>query len=167
VAGYTPASGRDRAALASRPSPYRVEFYGFREWLAQPDRLLGEMLIRALVDSGCFAAVSSPPYAGPVDYELGGVLERLEELDRPEPEPWAAGLGWRVALLDAQGNVLWRGRVDREQPSAARDPESVVAALASLVNDELDALVREVHAAVRQHLDLRPPEPDPPAPAGR
>jgi ABC-type uncharacterized transport system auxiliary subunit len=143
VSGLEAVRGRERPALAFRSSPYRLGFYATREWIARPDDMLSAMLVRALVDSGCFVQVLTPPYGTPVDLELGGTLERIESVEHEEH--WSGAIAWRLALFGPDGVALWRGRVDREQPAAEQTPEAVVAALSGIVRQELPAVVHTVH----------------------
>ena len=157
VPGFQARQGRDRVSLAYRTTPYRLEFYSYREWLAQPDEMLNEILIQALVDSGCFLSVVTPPYSGDVDYEVSGYLERLEQVETPER--WSAGVGWRAILSGADDRVLWRARVDREKPADALEAESVVRAASAIVDEEIRGLVGKIRDSLAQDLEQRAAKP--------
>ena len=157
VPGFEARLGRDRVSLAYRSTPYRLEFYSYREWLAQPDEMLNEILIQALVDSGCFLSVVTPPYSGEVDYEVSGYLERLEQVETPGR--WSAAVGWRAILSGADDRVLWRARLDGEKPAEALEAESVVRAASALVDEEIRNLVGRIRDSVVQDLEQRAAKP--------
>lgn len=140
----------DRLELVYRPAPHELRFDAYRLWAARPGRMLSDAVADHLRATGRFAAVSThPPLAA--DFELRGLVERLEEVDHDKTH-WTARLAMRFELVALPGDqVVWRHAFDTERALAAPRPGDVVTTLDAILADELARL----SAGLDQYLATR------------
>jgi len=148
VVGFTADEPYATARTAYRSSPYRLDYYNYHRWAADPRNLL-RATVRDYFERG--AARDGLPY------ELEGNIRRFEEVDGPA--------GWQGALtLDikvARGGAIVLQRTYAEtEPAEAKNPEAVAAALSRALQRVLDHVAADVAAAPRSSAAPR-------APAGR
>ena len=123
------------ARLAYRTSPYRLDYYAYHRWAADPRVLLAT----AARDYLEHAAASSG-----MPFELSGHIRRLEEVDGQD--------GWEAALaLDIRvrrdGKLLLERSYAETERAARRNPEAVAAALSAALGRILDQVVTELAAS--------------------
>jgi ABC-type uncharacterized transport system auxiliary subunit len=118
------------ARLAYRSSPYRIDYYVYHRWAADPRSLMAgaarDYLARAPV------AGEGPPL------ELVARIRRLEEVDDEAGRRGALAL--EVEVRRGGALVLARG-FEAEEPAAGAGPEAVVAALSRAVGRVLDEVI--------------------------
>ena len=126
--------------LAYRTSPYRLDYYTYHRWAADPRQLV-QAAARDYVERAAASGAGAETAGTPL--EITGHIRRIEELDAPA--------GWQGALaLDLRverGNTLVLARSYAEtEPAEARNPEAVAAALSRALARILDDLVAELAA---------------------
>jgi len=135
VGGFLADEPYATARMAYRSSPYRLDYYTYHRWAADPRNLL-HATVRDYFERG--GASDGLPF------ELEGNLRRFEEVDD--------AAGWQGALtLDvkvAHGGAIVLQRTYREsEPAEARNPEAVAAALSRALQRILDQVAADVAAA--------------------
>jgi uncharacterized lipoprotein YmbA len=125
--------------LAYRTSPYRLDYYTYHRWAADPRQLVQvaarDYLERAAAPSGCRVEAAGAPL------EISGHIRRIEELDAPTG--WQGVLAVDLRVERAGIPVLARSYAETE-PTEARNPEAVAAALSRALARILDRVVAEI-----------------------
>jgi cholesterol transport system auxiliary component len=125
----------DTTQMAYSVRPYRIAYFARNEWLDTPPRMLGPLLVRALRDSGAFANVVVPPYAGRFDLAL---KTRIVELDQDfDAEPATLRLRLHLESSDAAGRVVAMRDIEVDRPMRERTPEAGAIAANDAVADAL------------------------------
>ena len=126
--------------LAYRTSPYRLDYYTYHRWAADPRQLVQaaarDYLERA-VTSGHGAETAGTPF------EITGHIRRIEEIDTPAAWQGALVLDLRV---ERGGTLLLARSYAETEPAEARNPEAVAAALSRALARILDSVVTELTA---------------------
>ena len=125
--------------LAYRTSPYRLDYYTYHRWAADPRQLVQatarDYLERAAAPSECRGETTGAPL------EISGHIRRIEELDAPTGWQGVLAVDLRVERTGAL--VLARSYAETE-PAEARNPEAVAAALSRALARILDGVVAEL-----------------------
>lgn len=125
----------DSVRLARRTSPYRLEYYSFHRWAADPR----EIVAAAARDYLARAAVS--PDGQPL--RISGAIRRLEEQDSGGERRGVVAIDFQVS--QAGRSVLDR-RYEESEPATAGSPEATVAALSRALARLLDRLAADLAA---------------------
>jgi ABC-type uncharacterized transport system auxiliary subunit len=140
-----PAYDKDR--MVYRFSPYQFQYYNYMLWAVKPHRMVTDLLARHLERAGLFQAVLREYADKPPEYELGGMLEAIEELDAGDE--WFAHLVLNLQLhRRADGRVVWSKRIDAQKKVYNKQPVYVVKALSEILEAELDLVVHEFRQAL-------------------
>jgi uncharacterized lipoprotein YmbA len=123
------------ARMAYRTSPYRLDYYVYHRWAADPRQVVAAALRDYLEHGG--ADGDRPPL------ELSAHVRRFEEVDAPSG--WSAALAADVVVRDGARVVLERTYEDTE-PAESRNPEAVAAALSRALGRIVDRAVADVRA---------------------
>jgi len=121
------------ARLAYRTSPYRLEYYTYHRWAAEP-RLMVAIAIRDYVERAAVTGTGAP-------LELTGHLRRMEEVDGAIG--WSGDLAIDLRITRAGAAVLERSYAETE-PAESRDPEAVVAALSRALRRILERALADI-----------------------
>jgi ABC-type uncharacterized transport system auxiliary subunit len=132
--------------IAYRSSPFRLDYYTYHRWAADPRNLLRDTA-RDYLD----AAAGNAPV---VPIEIDGHIRRLEEVDAAD--------GWHAALtLDftvARGGAVLLERTYTESvPADGKRPEAVAAAVSRALARILDRLLADLPAASAGGVTSSPP----------
>lgn len=122
--------------IAYRTSPYRLDYYTYHRWAADPRRLLAATARDYLEQAGQKGA------AGPA-LEIEGHIRRLEEVDADDA--WEGALVLDLKVSRGGKQLLERSYTESE-PTQARNPEAVVAALSRALGRILDRLASDLAA---------------------
>jgi ABC-type uncharacterized transport system auxiliary subunit len=144
VARVTADPPYDTARIAYRVSPYRLDYYVYHRWAADPPRLVA-MAIRDWFGS------ASPD--GEEPFVVSAHLRRLEEVDAAD--------GWRGAFavdvrVERGGRTVLARSFDETEPAEGRTPEAVAAALSRALGRVLAEVTSALLADGRD--DRPPPE---------
>jgi ABC-type uncharacterized transport system auxiliary subunit len=133
VGAFTADAPYAGARLAYRTSPYRMEYYVYHRWAADPPAIVAgaarDYLERV------------PPAAEAAPLRLTGRIRRLEEVDRAGGRDGALALD--VEVRRGTEVVLTRGYADTE-PAENENPEASVAALSRALGRILDRVVADL-----------------------
>jgi ABC-type uncharacterized transport system auxiliary subunit len=136
VGAFTADEPYGTARLAYRTSPYRLDYYVYHRWAADPRRIVAAAARDYLERAA--SVVDGPPL------ELTGHIRRLEEADAAEGCHAVLALDVR---LERAGHVsLARPYADTEPADACR-PEAVAAALSLALGRILDRMVADLAPA--------------------
>jgi ABC-type uncharacterized transport system auxiliary subunit len=122
------------ARLAYRVSPYRLDYYVYHRWAADPPRLLAITVRDYFADAG---APGEPLI-------VSAHLRRLEEVDAAEA--WRGELAVDVTV-DRGGRTLLARSFTASEPAEHHTPEAVVAALSRALARVLAELTRTLAAS--------------------
>ena len=125
--------------------------YTYHQWRATPQSLVTDYLRRDLQASTLFLAVSGPGSSLPATHQLDGMVE--EWLERDENDRWLATAELTITLLDLRaktlpGLVLYQRTYRESEPSAKKNPGSVVEAMSRVMRTLSGRIIADVHAAV-------------------
>ena len=125
--------------------------YTYHQWRATPQSLVTDYLRRDLQASTLFLAVSGPGSSLPATHQLDGMVE--EWLERDENDRWLATAELTITLLDLRaktlpGLVLYQRTYRESEPSAKKNPGSVVEAMSRVMRTLSGRIIADVHAAI-------------------
>jgi ABC-type uncharacterized transport system auxiliary subunit len=136
-----------------RIGPNAMGTYEQNRWVEPPPSMCEEMLLTTLRQSRRYRSVQAVSSNAKGDYVVRGRLERFEQV---EGEPLLARVWLRVFLYDPkEGHTIWNGSYEHDEPIAAKDLNSVVAAL----NQNLQRGVLELATGIDQYLTAHPAPP--------
>ncbi len=148
VTGFSADEPYATARLAYRSSPYRLDYYTYHRWAADPRNL-----VRAAARDYFDRAVTGPG----LPFEIEGNIRRFEEVD--DPAGWQGALALDVKVTRG-GTVVLQRAYSETEPAAAKNGEAVAAALSRALQRVLDQVAAELTAA-------HPAGAAPPSAAGR
>jgi len=123
--------------IAFRSSPYRLDYYTYHRWAADP---------RNLVRAAARDYFERGTSAGDVPFEMEGNIRRLEEVD--DPAGWQGALALDVHVARGGSIVLERAYSETE-PAESKHPEAVAAALSRALQRILDQVATELSSPSR------------------
>ena len=124
------------ARLAYRTSPYRLDYYVYHRWAADP---------RQVVASAVRDYLEQPtrdPRGEP--FEVQGHVRRLEEVDEADGRSGAVALDLRV---ERGGRLVLERSYAATEPAEGRGPEATTAALSRALGRILDRLTADLAGA--------------------
>ncbi|MGR9106707.1 MAG: ABC-type transport auxiliary lipoprotein family protein [Gammaproteobacteria bacterium] len=132
--------------IAYTREPNRIEFYAHSEWADTPAQMIGPLLIRALEDSGRFAAVLSPGKGVAADFRLDSEIVKIQQEFNVSPSIGRVEL--RIQLIDlSNARVVGTRTFQATVPAPTDDPAGGVEAInraLSMVFDQILAYFDEV-----------------------
>ena len=136
-----------------RTGPNAMGLYEEHRWSEPPAAMFEEMLLHALRQSHRYKSVQLLTSNAHGDYVLRGRVERFEQVDG---SPVVARVWLRLSLYDLKnGQTVWNGSYEKDEPASANDFPSIVAAL----NLNLQKAVLELTAGVDEYLAAHPQPP--------
>ena len=141
----------DRDVIVYRDGDHATGTYYYSRWSANPGDMIADLLARDFADSGLYRAVQRGPSLLPVDYQLTGTIEEIEE--RVGGSGCAAHLTLRVLLVHATGSgdpVRLKKAYSGDESCACNQPRAFAAAMsrtllrisAELQQDTYDAVAK-------------------------
>lgn len=144
VADFGSAAGYDTTRLAYRISEQEIRYYGHRQWVAEPPRMLSELAVRLLRASGRFSEVGRGDRVKDPDLILEASVEALEEVDSPKEE-WFARLAMTLHVRRGDSDrILFRHAFDTTMPCARRNPDEVARGASKIFAREMEKLARRM-----------------------
>jgi ABC-type uncharacterized transport system auxiliary subunit len=151
----TMAEAYRRSQIVYRQSAYQMQFYAYHLWVTDPDRMIGDLLLKHLRASRLFENASRSLEATRPDFQLTTDVQAIEEYDGPNN--WYAHLTIEYQLLDdSTGTVVWKQQYDLRKAVAAQEPVFVVRELTALLEATNDQLVVELEKVLQDQLARRP-----------
>jgi ABC-type uncharacterized transport system auxiliary subunit len=141
------------AKIVYRDLSFGRQEYHYHQWRSAPQVLAADYLRRDMQASGLFLAVSGPGSALPATHRIEGMVEEWLEVDGQDR--WLATAELTVTLLDlraasAPDMVLFQRTYRGSEPSAKKNPGSVVEAMSRVMRELSGRIIADVHAAVRE-----------------
>lgn len=137
--------------LVYRDLSFGRQEYFYHHWRATPQALVADFLRRDMQASGLFLAVGGPSSSLPATHRLEGIIEEWMEVDGEDN--WLATASLTVTLLDLRAKtlpelVLFQRTYRESEPSAKKNPGSVVEAMSRVMQRLSGRIIADVHAAV-------------------
>lgn len=134
--------------IVYRHSPYEVQFYHYRRWIAPPPRIVSEMILTQVRSSKLFQRAVPASERSAADYVLKGHITAFEEWD--EHNAWFGNVRITFQLYKTGSDeVLWQNEYGVRTPSAARDPLEVVKAISASLNQVVEQAVADISRKLR------------------
>jgi ABC-type uncharacterized transport system auxiliary subunit len=147
VREFVAVSGYDAPGMAYRTNHNELHYWNYRRWVADPARMLTEVVIRHLRSSGHFSAVEYGGEEVRPHAVLHGQVVAIEEVDTEDH--WSAHLAMAFQLRDPETQqVLLRHAFDVTRPCPEQHPRSVAATLSQILADQMKPLQSKIHGAI-------------------
>jgi ABC-type uncharacterized transport system auxiliary subunit len=140
----------DRAPIVYREGEHATGTYFYSRWSANPGSMVADLLARDFAESGLYRAVQRGLTLLPIDYQLNGEIEEIEQ--RVTAEGCSAHLRLRLLLVHASGNtdaVRLRKTYSGDEPCRC-DADAVAAAMSRLLERISAELQHDTHEAIAQ-----------------
>lgn len=140
------------ARIVYRDLSFGRQEYHYHQWRAAPQVLVADYLRRDLQASGLFLAVAGTGSSLPATHQIEGLVEEWLEVDGQDR--WLATAELTVTLLDLRASnvpdlVLFQRTYRGSEPSAKKNPGSVVEAMSRVMRELSGRIIADVHAAVQ------------------
>lgn len=148
VAAFAAASGYDSPRIVFRTTRHEIQYWGYRQWAAEPARLLAEATMRHLRASGLFSEVTASDRIREPDAILEASVNAIEQVDHAKS--WDARLAMTIIVRRGSGEqVLLRHAFDATRPCERRHPDEVAKGVSRILEDEIKRLAPRIAAALR------------------
>jgi len=133
----------EKFQIVVRRNPYELQFSEANVWAVKPNRMLSDMIARALVDAEIFTAVGRELGELRPDYILGGDLHAIEVYD--SEDVWFAHLSLSMSLTRySSSETLLVFSFDERRPVPERTFAQAARALSGLLSTATDELVKRL-----------------------
>lgn len=141
------------AKIVYRDLSFGRQEYHYHQWRAAPQSLAADYLRRDLQASGLFLAVAGTGSSLPATHRIEGMVEQWMEVDGQDS--WLATIELTVTLVDLRARampdaVLFQRTYRGSEPSAKKNPGSVVEAMSRVMRELSGRIIADVHSAVRE-----------------
>lgn len=149
VANFTAAAGFDSTRLAYRTAKQEMRYYGYRQWAADPPRIIAEAAMRYLRSSGLFREVDLGDRVRDPDLILEGNVDAIEEV--VDGAGCKAHLALTLRLRDARSDkVVLEHAFDSQRVCARRHPQEVAGRIGEILEKEITALAPRLAGKARK-----------------
>ena len=142
----------DRQSILYREDSYSTGTYLRSRWAVNPAAMVADLLVRDFSGSGAYGAVSQGLSLAPRDYQLGGEIEEIEEIETGDG--CAAHLRLRMSLVRLRGAagqpVLLNASYAADESCACGDARALARAMSEALQQISTQLQRDVHAAIEK-----------------
>ncbi len=136
-----------RSQIVYRQSANQMEFYGYHLWAVDPDRMVGDLVIKHLKAATLFENVTRTVETYVPDFYLGCDIQAIEEYDGKDA--WYAHLSVEYQLENAKTNqIAWKSLYDLRKKVAQQEPVYVVRELTSLLETINSRMVKELEVSL-------------------
>ena len=136
-----------RNQIVYRQSAYQMQFYAYHLWSVDPDRMLGDLLLKHLRAARLFTNITRSAESYTPDFHLTCDIQAIEEYDAPET--WYARLAVEYQLIEEKsGDVVWKKLFDLRKSVSQQEPVYVVRELSALAETIHERLVEELEVAL-------------------
>ena len=134
-----------RSQIVYRQSSYQMLFYSYHLWAVDPDRMIGDLLLKHLGAARLFDNVTRSIETYSPDYQLTTDIQAIEEFDGPSA--WYAHLAVEYQLIEQKnGQVVWKKLYDLRKTVSQKEPVYVVRELSALLETMNNSLVQELES---------------------
>ncbi|NIR52506.1 hypothetical protein GWO43_28330 [candidate division KSB1 bacterium] len=136
--------------IVYRDSPYEVQFYHYRRWIAPPKKLVTEKIFEQFRSSGYFRKVVSLPAKVELDYILKGRIEAFEEWD--ERNSWYGLVSVDFKLQNPKTReIVWEKTFSERTPAQKKEPVEVVKAISQSLYKVIGNALDEIKHNLRDY----------------
>jgi len=134
-----------RAQIVYRQSAYQMQFYNYHLWAIEPERMMGDLLVKHLRAAKLFQNTTRSVEEYEPDFTLATEVQSIEEYDFQEQ--WYAHLAVEYRLEDGKtGQIVWKKAYDLRRKVSQPEPVYLVR--------ELSALVEIIHSRLVAEMDI-------------
>ncbi|MFQ5601883.1 MAG: ABC-type transport auxiliary lipoprotein family protein [bacterium] len=134
--------------IVYRYSPYEVQFYHYRRWVAPPKKIVAETVHKHYRASGVFKRVVNLPSTFKIDYILKGRILAFEEWD--ESQAWFGIVTLEFQLHNSANNeIVWEKTITEKTPAASKAPVGVVQAISESLNVVVKKSIEEIRTVLK------------------
>lgn len=122
-----------RPQIVYRQSPFQLRYYVYRVWAVKPERMVTDLIHKHILAANLVSNVVRRFDEGhKPDYEIGGMIEAIEEYD--SDELWFAHIAMRINLIRIKdGRTMYSRRFDHRKRVFQHEPEYVVREMSALM----------------------------------
>lgn len=139
----TSAPGYDSERMAFRVEHNELRYYGFREWVTTPPKLIEEAVLRHLEVSKRFSQIDLDERMKDPQAVLTIHIDALEEIDEKERTKARLALSFTLRGVDTD-RVLLRHSFDEQRVCAERHPGVVARAISAILGQQMNLLVQRL-----------------------
>ena len=132
--------------IVYRQSPYQVQFYHYRRWVAPPKKIVTEKVLKQFQASGVFANVVRIPSASKIDYTLKGEIQAFEEWD--EGGSWYGLVTIELKLQNMDLEIVWNKVLSEKTRIEKKEHIEIVKA----ISQSLDKVVKRSIEEIKNNL---------------
>jgi len=140
----------DRQPIIHREGEHATGAYFYSRWSANPGYMVADLLARDFAESGVYRAVQRGLTLLPIDYQLTGEIEEIEE--RVTAEGCGAHLRLRLLLVQISASteaVRLRKTYSGDEPCHC-DADALAAAMSRVLERISTELQRDAHEAIAE-----------------
>ena len=134
--------------IVYRQSPYQVQFYHYRRWVAPPKKIVTEKVLKQFQASGLFANVVRIPSAIKNDYTLNGEIQAFEEWD--EGGSWYGLVTIEFKLQNSDFEIVWQKVFSEKTIVEKKEHVEIVKA----ISQSLNKVVKDSIEGIKNNLKL-------------
>ena len=134
--------------IVYRQSPYQVQFYHYRRWVAPPKKIVTEKVLKQFQASAVFANVVRIPSATKIDYTLNGEIQAFEEWD--EGGIWYGLVTIEFKLQNTDLEIVWNKVFSEKTTIERKNHIEIVKA----ISRSLDKVVRSSIEEIKNNLKV-------------
>ena len=128
--------------IVYRQSPYQVQFYHYRRWVAPPKKIVTEKVLKQFQSSGVFANVVRIPSATKIDYTLNGEIQAFEEWD--EGGSWYGLVTIEFKLQNSDFEIVWQKVFSEKTIIEKKEHVEIVKAISQSLNKVVKGSIEEI-----------------------
>jgi len=149
-----------RPQIVYRQSPFELLYYNYKLWAVKPNRMITDLVLKQLTAANLAAHVVERYDEGlKPSYELGGVIEALEEYD--SDQLWFAHLAVRLSLTRlSDGAVLYSRQFDNRKRVFNYSAEAVVQELSAILEFMVVQAMHDIDAVFAKETGFVPQQAD-------
>jgi len=134
--------------IVYRNSPYEVQYYHYRRWIAPPRKMVKEKIIEQFSSSGIFERVIGLPSHTQPDYVLQGKIKAFEEWD--EDGSWYGLVTLSFELQKSETKeIIWEKTFSEKTPASKKEPVDVVKAISNSMQKVVQQAIIEIEQELK------------------
>jgi ABC-type uncharacterized transport system auxiliary subunit len=144
----------NRSQIVYRQSPFELRYYFYKLWAVKPNKMISDLIQKHLASISFVSHVIRRYDEGiKPAYELGGVIEALEEYD--SDQLWYAHLAVRLSLTRlSDGRVMYSRDFDNRKRIYQYSPDNVVREMSAILEFIMDQAVRDMDVVLNREYGL-------------
>ncbi len=140
----------DSQKIVYRTERYKINYYHYRMWAAEPEDMLEEMLKQQLQHAGVFPGVEGYLHSSMDHLALHTRIHALEEVD--SEDDWTAHLSISYVLKDPNSDaVIWRHAFDQTQRLEHKNIRELSRVLSDIYNSETHKMIRSLASFISRY----------------